>query len=117
MTFDPTKPVQTRGGLPARIITAALKGAKDYPIAAIVEDEYGEEYVETYTPGGYLYGIAEQNDRDLVNAPETVTSYVNLGAGYGCIEAAKRYSRGFDVVQIVREKGTTKVLSAEIVPA
>lgn len=72
MSFDPTKPVQTRDGRPARIIAANIKHPK-YPIAAVYlgDSSLGDtphEIVATYTKDG-LYVEEDKRPVDLVNVP------------------------------------------------
>jgi len=76
--FDPTKPVQTRGGLPARIIAADRKNDSDLPITALVL-RHGTEYVEHFTSEGRHYHHVD-SDRDLINIPvkRRVEVWVNL---------------------------------------
>ena len=73
MTFDPTKPVQTRNGLPARIICANVLG--DYPIIALILED-GEERAHTYTAHGSFFGVGSSKF-DLVNIPERKEVYFN----------------------------------------
>lgn len=66
--FDPTKPVQTRSGRPARILTTYSRNPR-FPIVALVEDIAGVESARQYSLNG------EQNldvvgNFDLVNVPE-----------------------------------------------
>jgi len=69
MTFDPTKPVQTRDGRPARILCIDARG--DLPIIALVgAPAPGEsEYVQRYTADGRGYRNALLH-HDLINVPE-----------------------------------------------
>ena len=53
MTFDPTKPVQTRDGRKARIICTDLNNPA-FRIVAVI-DHPGGEYVETYYSNGYKW--------------------------------------------------------------
>lgn len=74
MTFDPTKPVRTRDGTPARIIATDAKG--EYPIIALVGDD--EEDPFTFTAEGRYWTGNEESGQDLVNAPETVERFYNV---------------------------------------
>lgn len=67
--FDPTKPVQTRGGRKARIIATDAKGP--YPIVALVDSGCSHESAESYTNDGrYFDDDVEKNKLDLINAHE-----------------------------------------------
>lgn len=68
--FDPTKPVQTRDGKPARILCTDFKSNDhDLPIAAAVMLEYGNEAVCFYTVSGLFHDNALFSSLDLVNVP------------------------------------------------
>jgi hypothetical protein len=115
-TFDPTKPVQTRDGRPARIVST--NGiAPTYPIIAIVIAEDGKDSVDQYTTSGKLWDAQGERSDDLVNVPATITEFVNLGTAYTVQDGAVAHNRRFPVLKLVREDGTDKVISAEIVPA
>lgn len=73
MTFDPTKPVQTRNGRAARIICTDVKG--EWPIIALVTDGQ-RETVLSYKKSGSAYDDKREDRSDLVNAPECV--WVNV---------------------------------------
>lgn len=71
MPIDFTKPVQTRGGLPVRILCTDLK-SEQYPVVGLVS--LGRdgllEVLRTFTlDGKYSTDCAEQGD-DLINVPE-----------------------------------------------
>lgn len=70
MTFDPTKPVQTRDGREARIICTDAKG--DYPIIALVGPD---EILRFYDSGGKSYYYSEN---DLINIPEKRVVWFNV---------------------------------------
>ncbi len=67
MTFDPSKPVQTRDGRKARVLCADLKG--DYPIGAVVTNPDGKEWLSKWHVCGHLCEDP-QNELDLINTPE-----------------------------------------------
>ena len=68
MTFDPTKPVQTRDGKKARIICVDKWGK--HPIGALVTDERdGKEDFKVFYKTGY-YFVSRDSSFDLVNIPE-----------------------------------------------
>lgn len=67
--FDPTKPVQTRSGLPARILITNRK-APIYTIVAMVDEGPENEIVRVYTSEGFFSFFGFTDDRDLVNVSE-----------------------------------------------
>lgn len=75
MTFDPTKPVETRAGRPARIVATDRKGTGKTIVALTYTN--GIEYIKLFYPDG-RYTLGRDVVEDLVNAPETVVGYVNL---------------------------------------
>lgn len=70
--FDPTKPVETRDGRKARILTAEKKGK--YPILALVDNEDEEEVHLFSAKGLWEIGGKRQSEYDLVNVPEKHSS-------------------------------------------
>lgn len=82
--FDPTKPVQTREGRPARIICTDVKYSK-FPIMALVD--YGNcEMVHRYTTTGDYWADRTEDPDDLVNIPPKEVSqfYCNVyNSGFG----------------------------------
>ncbi|HLX53129.1 MAG TPA: hypothetical protein VKR58_04280 [Aquella sp.] len=70
MSFDPTKPVQTIDGYPARILCDDLKGY--YPICAavLIKDEF-EEYEDMiyFTNQGKADRDRYDSSYDLINIP------------------------------------------------
>jgi hypothetical protein len=85
MTFDPTKPVQTRDGRKARIICVDRENSK-YPIIALVKRQCGNsaEAVETYKKDGsyYMedgpYFTEGSKAMDLINIPERRIMWTNV---------------------------------------
>jgi hypothetical protein len=72
--FDPTKPVQTRNGKPARIICTDAKNVVGRPIVALITNNLGhEETVLRNTDGTSVVGP----QFDLVNVPERTEKFVN----------------------------------------
>mgnify|MGYP000550111845 CR=1 FL=1 len=65
--FDPTKPVQTRYGSPARIICTDRKGGP--PLLALVRGQEREERIFSFYPSGQVY-TTHCSGLDLVNVPE-----------------------------------------------
>jgi hypothetical protein len=73
--FDPTKPVRTSDGLPARVLCADLKG-KATIVAAVTQ--YEAEIIQLHYPNGLFYG--PDPSRDLINIPEKrrLTGWINV---------------------------------------
>lgn len=65
MTFDPTKPVQTRNGLPARILCTDAEGV--CPIIALVTTSHGNEEPVRRKANGRLHEDSGSYYLDLVN--------------------------------------------------
>lgn len=73
--IDFSKPVQTRAGLPVRLLCHDAKG--NFPVVAlIIRPDGKEEAAEHYTADGYRYSAGSINDRDLVNVPAVRTLHV-----------------------------------------
>lgn len=70
-TFDPSKPVQTRDGRPARVLCTDASGS--YPIAALINGD-----LRTYTSEGLFVEDCGEDTLDLVNIPEETVEYVNV---------------------------------------
>lgn len=68
--FDSTKPVQTRGGEPARII--CTDRAPPYSIVALIDSS---ERVEIFTKDGKFVDEEHETDDDLINIPEQIESW------------------------------------------
>ena len=69
MTFDPTKPVQTRDGRKARILCTDAKGGQ--PIVALVTTFDNEaEHVVRFRSDGGCYSRGADPVHDLINVPE-----------------------------------------------
>lgn len=79
MTFDPSLPVQTRAGHPARIICTDAEGA--FPIIALlsIADVGGcpRDIPYSYTVDGRS-GINRTSCRDLINVPTRVERFMNV---------------------------------------
>ena len=81
--FDPTKPVRTRDGKPARIICTDAKSS--YPIVALVMlTNENKESVCFYKEDGLYNGIKD-HEFDLVNIPKKITkeAYVIMQKIFG----------------------------------
>jgi len=71
--FDPSKPVMTRSGIKATVLTTTRRD-RDMPIVALVHYEYGDDITSHRSDGASGYG--GQNHTDLVNIPES--KWMNL---------------------------------------
>lgn len=75
MTFDPTKPVRTRDGKPARIIcTDRLDSpnGKGQTLMALITTG-GSESAAAYWPDGRFHLTGEESSMDLINIPRKFT--------------------------------------------
>ncbi|MCC3246721.1 hypothetical protein LG047_15580 [Methylocystis sp. WRRC1] len=79
MTFDPTKPVQTRDGRKARIVATDFRGENGETILAAVERHLqpGVEDAREYFADGSYTGCGKKV-LDLVNIPERMARWVNI---------------------------------------
>ena len=77
MTIDWTKPLQTRDGRKARVVATDIATKDEYTHAALVMDEDGDESLETYTKEGLWWVSGGLQDKDLVNAPEKRSVWIN----------------------------------------
>ena len=103
-TFDPTKPVRTNDGRPARIICTDRVEA-NYPVLALVTSPTGREVPRSFTlDGSPMHGSTRSG---LENIPVTKTHFVNLGQSYDNLDSAKRGGdpiyRHYPVAEIVTE--------------
>lgn len=81
MTFDPTKPVQTRDGCKARVICTDRRSLR-YPIVAVVDEGGDSEEIRSYTADGRQFDAASgKRGSDLINVPETKSSWVAVVDG------------------------------------
>lgn len=77
MSFDPTKPVQTRDGRRARIICTDRDSI--YSIVALVREPNGEESVSSYTKyGRSIPHYGGTSSKDLINIPVRRAAWVNF---------------------------------------
>jgi hypothetical protein len=88
MTFDPTKPVQTRDGRKARIICSDRKTNSDFSIVVLITHEDDTERAATRRANGSLDPNIESNF-DIINIPVERVGYVNY---YGDRETCYVYS-------------------------
>lgn len=76
--LDLNKPVQTRAGLPARIICTDRK-SDNYPVIGLITDLDGRERYETYTMQGTYHAYATSpSPEDLVNVLERKSQFINV---------------------------------------
>ena len=80
MTFDPTKPVQTRDGRKARIVSDKVSRG-GYKYIAIISEESGDEWSGTFISDGSYYASGDACHRDLINVPEKREMWVNVYEG------------------------------------
>ena len=77
-------PVCTRDGRPVRIVCYDLKGYKNYPILALIEDTVGAEYTISYALNGHQ-SLDSETGIDLMMASVKREGWVNL---YTCHSGA-----------------------------
>lgn len=87
MTFDPTKPVQTRDGRKARIICTNKAGA--YSIVSLIWSSDGEEFTHVHNKNGE--SCTSCDEQDLINIPEK--RCVNIYSDGGRLYAAFHLTR------------------------
>lgn len=80
-SFDPTKPVQTRNGKCARIISTDVDN-KIFPIVALTYGIDGEEICASYMIDGKYFTHGEESDLDLINISEPKPLDVHIGGVY-----------------------------------
>jgi len=116
--FDPTKPVQTRDGSPARIVCTDRKGGP--PLIALVRGPERAERVCSFYPSGQVY-TTHCSGPDLVNVPERESLFYNVYCSHA---ATKRHATLEDArasvspytysylgtIEIVREGGEGGVI-------
>jgi hypothetical protein len=97
--FDPTKPVQTRDGRPARIICTDSKckcSGVPQPIVAEVQENNGSKVIiTTHNETGHLWPDCMPSGGDLVNIPvkHTGTIWINFYPGpYGYVFNSKQFA-------------------------
>lgn len=116
MAFDPTKPVQTRDGRPARIICTDRKD-DGWPIVAIYADNSAgrTEGVGCYTREGRFGDYGSDNRLDLVNVPVEREGYVVL---YPHFEYMSNWAAAHKVFvgKSVAEKAAAKIEGGIVVP-
>lgn len=83
MKLDPTRPVQTRDGRKARIVSDKI-GIHPLKYIAVVTNEDGKEYAMPFSYEGRVYNDAKSIG-DLVNVPEKREMWVNVYEGEPCV--------------------------------
>ncbi|WP_375292279.1 hypothetical protein [Sphingomonas melonis] len=76
--LDTSKAVQTRDGRPAKIISSCLSGK--YPIGVLVKNPDGTETFDCVDRNGKAWDQEGPLDSDIINVPETKTSYSRVYA-------------------------------------
>ncbi|WJY17649.1 hypothetical protein QQS45_08305 [Alteriqipengyuania flavescens] len=76
-TFDPTKPVQTRDGRKARILSTEGPGEKPLVVALQRTDRAGEVLVSRYADG-HVSRAGREMPHDLINVPERTHAYRSI---------------------------------------
>lgn len=90
--FDPTKPVQTRDGRPARIICTDREHVTDNIVALVSLDPRGEHVFEFRKDGHYLCN--KEDVLDLVNIPERRIVFWNTyNCGDSCVHTTLEDAR------------------------
>lgn len=79
MSLDVTKPVQTRGGLPARIVATDYRGSQGFSIVALILHTHGGESIRILNSKGLHY-LNGTTDYDLVNVPSVAERFPDLYA-------------------------------------
>lgn len=101
MTFDPTKPVQTRDGRKARIICTDAEFIvmdKSFHVVALVTDHDGNEKPRTFRGNGFIQREDIEVSDDLINIPMTrwvnarldAMGIIQFGTAYAEKDAARR---------------------------
>lgn len=76
--FDPSKPVQTRDGRPARVLAVGLKNI-DYPIVAAWVTLSGQETAGIFTlDGRFRLDHSSGHPNDLINIPVRRTGWIGI---------------------------------------
>lgn len=107
MALDLTKPVQTRGGRPARILATDLRS--EYPVVGIIS-HLGYDEVETWTLDGNFVSSDDEHPDDLVNVPVEVRRYFPTTRGLHSLQCwdytiGSCESIGFETLQECRDSG------------
>jgi len=115
--FDPTKPVQTRNGLKARIICTDQAGSRR-PVVALVSHTNGEEDIVSYTSNGSRWVNGDTASVDLINVPVVTTEYrsfndtpLDNALGLPCLAPDQCVSRDY-TIKLTRTAG--KITAIEL---
>lgn len=107
--LDLTKPVQTRDGLPARILATDLRS--EYPVVGIISHPDYDE-VETWTLDGTFVSSDDDDEHpdDLVNVPVEVRRYFPTTKGRYSLQVweytvGSCEALGFESLQDCRDQG------------
>lgn len=111
--FDPSKPVQTRNGWPARIICTDFCGPAGRNIVALVRCADDYEQLLSFNSDGLFYPPIGTSPRDLVNVPEVKKEYRGVYSNgdfasikYGSLDRLKALDTKFvGYAEIVCEDG------------
>ena len=83
-------PVCTRDGRPVRIVCYDLKGYKNYPILALIEDTVGAESTISYALNGHQ-SLDSKTGLDLMMASVKREGWVNLYTCHSGATATDQY--------------------------
>jgi hypothetical protein len=112
MSFDPTKPVQTRDGRPARILATDIDDKFGKIAAAFRSKDGSKEFVDVFDKDGRAMPGGTETAHDLVNVPKRTEWFVNLGDSYANLDGARsRWPDDFVVLRVTLEDD--KFVSAE----
>lgn len=78
---DWTKPLQTRGGCPARLVDKnfrGLGGDSDHPMLVVVTRTDGSEWLSRHDRSGLKQGYVAHDQDSIVNAPEKHEVWLNI---------------------------------------
>ena len=78
MSFDPSKPVQTRDGRPARIICTDLKNNDGYSLVALVFNDFDKDEQMYYYDSNGKNPFVPLMGTDLINIPTVRSGWINI---------------------------------------
>ena len=84
-------PVCTRNGQPARIVCYDLKGYKNYPILALIENTVGAESTISYALNGHQ-SLDSETGIDLMMASVKREGWVNLYTLHSDVTTTDQYA-------------------------
>lgn len=90
--IDLTKPVQTRDGRKALIVTTKLHD-RTFPVAAEIEIDGDSQHttVNTFTVDGHYMNDGSQRNGDLINVPDKRVVWVNMYPDVVCKGFASKH--------------------------